>query len=384
MIAAFMQHLEEAKKDPALNAELLGTVGTLLSQAYSIDLKNPATLERYPTNGLALPDVFIAGRNALLRNQASNGGVAERTTETKSEDDVAFEKFVKRLKRTTNFFGDTEDGSEEYLRRLERARAKFNERRKEKKSENAPPMPETPPAPKAEVSAEVKQEADAIKLEGNAHLKAGDFDKAVECYTRCIQLDGSNAVYYGNRAAAKMHLKQYSSAVDDSKMAISINSKYARAHERLASCYRSLGMDDLELETLQNAVTEHPGNEQLAQLLSDAQGRKAAATREPGGADDLPGFPGTMPSPEQMSTMAESMGLNISPEMVQNFMSSPMGAQVQSALRGDNPAMAAMMQQGMQAMMNNPQAAQEQLKSMMGGGSNVPGTGGDGDEGAQN
>ena len=36
-------------------------------------------------------------------------------------------------------------------------------------------------------------------LAGNAHLKNGDVDKAVECYSKAIELDPTNATYFCNR-----------------------------------------------------------------------------------------------------------------------------------------------------------------------------------------
>lgn len=386
MVAAFVQYLEDCKKDPGANAELLTTLRGLVSQAFSLDLTNPAVQKQYPTNSLHLPDVYMAGRAALLGKDQADGAVAGGSTVTGkalSEDDIAFDKFVKRLKKTTKFFGDAEEGSDEYNRRLDRARVKFDERRKEKSSEAAAPADTDSPMPAAEVDTEARKEADKVKLEGNAFLKAKDFDKAVECYSKCIELDGTNAIYYGNRAAAKMHLKEFSSAVDDCKMAISIDKTYVRAHERLASAYRSLDMDEKELEVLENAVATHPTNEQLVKLLKDAKsrGEEVATRAPPGGAGGFPGFPGMpgmpgmgpggeMPSPDQMAQMAQSLGLNISPDLVKNFMSSPMGAQMQSAMKGENPAMMEMMSQGLEAMKNDPASLQEKMNAVLGGAGN--------------
>lgn len=341
-IAAVLQYLEEAQRDKSLDANLLQSAATALKEAYNI------TDAERPTHGLSLSDVYAAGVEALAGS--------------KNEDDAGFDKFVKRLKRTTAFFDGVEEGSEEYVRRIGKARSKFDARRKEKvesppREAKAASAEEPEPAVPAPTE-EARREADELKQKGNALLKARDFDKAVECYTQCIALDGTNAVYYANRAAAKMHLKEYAAAADDCKIAVSIDETYARAHERLASAYRALGMDDLELEALQHAITLHPNHATLKRMLSEAEARSGSDSNGDGG----------LPSADQLADMASGMGMpNLSPEMIQQFLASPMGAQMASAMRGDNPAMAAMMQQGMQSMMNNPEAMAQAMQAMMGG-----------------
>ncbi len=361
---AVLQHLEAAQTGSSANSDALMQAHKLLAEAYSIDVNDAELRSKYPTNNLSLPDVYMAGRKSLLEQG------------TKSTD-PAFTNFLNRLKGT-KFFAGVEEGSEEYLRRVEKARKKFEERpRGTPESPTAVPTTQNKEVPV--VDEKTRAEADALKMEGNAQLKAGEFTKAAETYSKCIALDGTNAIYYGNRAAAKMHMKEYASAVDDCKLAISIDSGYARAHERLASAYRQLGMEEAEMEALETAVRIHPDNAQLAKMMEAAKARKAPAA--PSGMPDLSalgGGEGGMPDLEQLAGMASSMGLpNVSPEMISGFMNSPMGAQMAQAMAGNNPAMAqmleavkanpAMMTQAMEAMKNNPAMMAQAMNSMMGG-----------------
>ena len=57
------------------------------------------------------------------------------------------------------------------------------------------------PAPVAEPVLD-KAKAEALKGEGNKMLAAKNFAQAIEKYTAAIAADGTNAVYYANRAAA--------------------------------------------------------------------------------------------------------------------------------------------------------------------------------------
>lgn len=52
---------------------------------------------------------------------------------------------------------------------------------------------------------QTEQPGEGAKGEGNTAFSAGNFDEAVRCYSRAIQADSSNPVYYSNRAMA--HLK---------------------------------------------------------------------------------------------------------------------------------------------------------------------------------
>jgi serine/threonine-protein phosphatase 5 len=45
-----------------------------------------------------------------------------------------------------------------------------------------------------------KEEAVAFKNQGNEAIKAHDWQKAIELYTRAIELDPTQALFYSNRA----------------------------------------------------------------------------------------------------------------------------------------------------------------------------------------
>ena len=44
-----------------------------------------------------------------------------------------------------------------------------------------------------------RDQAESLKRQGNDHMKDEEFDKAIDCYSRAIAIDGGNAVYYCNR-----------------------------------------------------------------------------------------------------------------------------------------------------------------------------------------
>ncbi|KAK9862560.1 hypothetical protein WJX84_007717, partial [Apatococcus fuscideae] len=84
-------------------------------------------------------------------------------------------------------------------------------------------------------------DADKEKLKGNEQLKQGNTELAYSSYSRAIALAPDQAVYYGNRAAAAITLKQYKQAVADGMKAVELDSKYVRGFTRAAKAHLCMG-----------------------------------------------------------------------------------------------------------------------------------------------
>ena len=91
-----------------------------------------------------------------------------------------------------------------------------------------------------EATAETKAEAERLKNEGNALMKQEKHHEALANYTKAIQLDGRNAVYYCNRAAVHSKLGNHALAIKDCNSALSIDPSYSKAYGRLGLAYSSL------------------------------------------------------------------------------------------------------------------------------------------------
>lgn len=55
---------------------------------------------------------------------------------------------------------------------------------------------------------ETNQKAEHLKAQGNELHQKGQYQAAYRKYTAAINEDGGNAVYYANRAASSLALKQ--------------------------------------------------------------------------------------------------------------------------------------------------------------------------------
>lgn len=110
---------------------------------------------------------------------------------------------------------------------------------------SAPKMPEqqknttsstTSTAKKQETPAVPEHER--IKNEGNYFYKEKNFQKALECYNKAIELEPSEVLYYNNKAAVYIELKDLENALLATDSALDAAEKYSvKDFMRIAKIY---------------------------------------------------------------------------------------------------------------------------------------------------
>lgn len=72
-------------------------------------------------------------------------------------------------------------------------------------------------------------------------LAAKDYENAVKYYTQAIELNPTNAIYYGNRSLAYLRTECYGYALADATKSIELDKKYIKGYYRRATSNMALG-----------------------------------------------------------------------------------------------------------------------------------------------
>lgn len=164
------------------------------------------------------------------------------------------------------------DEAEEEYTRLKMAQAKISE---EGTAEASPTSIES------ELDSNISSEdAQALKVEGNALYKSADYKEAIEKYssaaTSAHATDDDRAVYLANRAAAYLKLQQFDNVVKDATEALKLRPSYFKALARRREAnealkhWRSAWEDAKELKESQAQIRR-------LQLLADEKDKKDTA-----------------------------------------------------------------------------------------------------------
>jgi len=346
-----LKQLKEAEDSLGVDErEGLQVAVECLSNTFKVNLEGPdSTAYSLP---VSLREIFEAGCKQLcpeaLDTLTSNLNETEESKEA-FEDSEHFKKFLKSV-TDRGYFAEFKAGTPEYSQRYKKVLAKYKDRFGDKVKKDTDDKDESP---------ENSRVADELKAEGNALLKSGSHNEALEKYTKAIELcqTGPNShIYYCNRAAVYLILQKYEEAASDCSASIALKSDYVKAHSRLAQAYLSMGRQSEASDAANAALALDPNNAAAKSVLAST-GNVANPMGQGGG--NLPDMMGQM--------------MNENPEMKENMMKMREemlsgGGMPDIASMMNNPAMMNLAQSMMQnpAMMN----AAQQMMSQFGGGSN--------------
>uniref|UniRef100_A0A8C9UZ67 Small glutamine-rich tetratricopeptide repeat-containing protein beta n=1 Tax=Scleropages formosus TaxID=113540 RepID=A0A8C9UZ67_SCLFO len=127
-------------------------------------------------------------------------------------------------------------------------------------------------------SPEDTERAEQLKNEGNNHMKEENYTSAVECYTKAIDLDLRNAVYYCNRAAAHSKLGNYTEATVDCERAIGIDPTYSKAYGRMGLALTAKHKYPEAITYFKKALLLDPDNDTYKSNLKIAEQKQKEAS----------------------------------------------------------------------------------------------------------
>lgn len=110
-----------------------------------------------------------------------------------------------------------------------------------------------------------------FKALGNAALQAGNFSQAIECYTKAINIDGSNHVYYSNRSAAYLSSGDAHNALDDANACLGLNPEFSKGFSRKGAALHALKRFNDSIATYEQGLTKFPDDPALKKGLDQVR-----------------------------------------------------------------------------------------------------------------
>ncbi|KLP14335.1 tetratricopeptide repeat protein 2 [Fusarium fujikuroi] len=108
-----------------------------------------------------------------------------------------------------------------------------------------------------------EEDAEAYKAAGNRFFKEKNYYKAIEQYSKAVDLFPFSATYLGNRAAAYMSNGQYEHALEDCSRAADYDPQNAKILLRLARIYTAMGRPEEAMTTF-NRIDPPPSAKDMA------------------------------------------------------------------------------------------------------------------------
>mmetsp|Transcript_16644 Transcript_16644/g.49794 ORF Transcript_16644/g.49794 Transcript_16644/m.49794 type:complete len:583 (-) Transcript_16644:8-1756(-) len=179
-----------------------------------------------------------------------------------------------------------------------------------------------------------------FKNEGNKAFAAKDYEKAIECFTKAIELDDSDHVFFSNRSAVYATTQQYQNALKDAEKVIELKADWPKGYLRKAAALHGLGRMEDAQETYEAGLKIDPNDAALKSGLQRLmeQGRRqgaqsmAALFADPVVIAELKADPKTAALMAQPGVDAMLADITANPDHLNNYMQNPILMQVLSAV----------------------------------------------------
>ncbi|XP_050413091.2 RNA polymerase II-associated protein 3 [Patella vulgata] len=126
----------------------------------------------------------------------------------------------------------------------------------------------------------LQQQAIEEKNKGNEYFKKGEYEQAVEWYSKGILSDPTNALLPGNRAMALLKLERYAAAESDATQAIQLDPLYIKSYLRRATARVGLQKFDLAKDDYQRILNLEPQNKAAKTELAKLEKELSRSTQD--------------------------------------------------------------------------------------------------------
>jgi serine/threonine-protein phosphatase 5 len=113
--------------------------------------------------------------------------------------------------------------------------------------------------------------AEEFKSQANEAFKGHKYSSAIDLYTKAIELNSNNAVYWANRAFAHTKLEEYGSAIQDASKAIEVDSRYSKGYYRRGAAYLAMGKFKDALKDFQQVKRLSPNDPDATRKLKECE-----------------------------------------------------------------------------------------------------------------
>lgn len=115
------------------------------------------------------------------------------------------------------------------------------------------------------------EQAVALKDQGNELFKAKKYPQAIDYYTQAIEMDGTVASFYTNRAQAYIKSEGFGAALLDANMALSIDNTFVKAYYRRATARYCLGKPKEALKDYKAVAQARPNDKGAAKKAKEVE-----------------------------------------------------------------------------------------------------------------
>jgi len=127
------------------------------------------------------------------------------------------------------------------------------------------------------------EEAEQFKAAGNKALQSGNLTEAIENYTKAINADGTNHVYYSNRSAAYLKKGDANNALEDALSTIAINPEFSKGYSRKGAALHTLKRYNDAIAAYEEGLAKFANDAALKKGLEEAKRDKDGPPRGFGG-----------------------------------------------------------------------------------------------------
>eukprot|EP00522_Entomoneis_paludosa_P015465 CAMPEP_0172443494 /NCGR_PEP_ID=MMETSP1065-20121228/3741_1 /TAXON_ID=265537 /ORGANISM="Amphiprora paludosa, Strain CCMP125" /LENGTH=582 /DNA_ID=CAMNT_0013193751 /DNA_START=60 /DNA_END=1808 /DNA_ORIENTATION=- len=144
--------------------------------------------------------------------------------------------------------------------------------------------------------------AEEFKAKGNAALQAGNTSEAIEFYSKAINADGSNHVYFSNRSAAYLKMGDANNALEDANSCIGLNPDFAKGYSRKGAALHALKRYNDSIAAYDEGLQKFPNDAGIKKGMDDVKREKENPMGTGGGGGAMGA--NSMFSPEMLAQMS--------------------------------------------------------------------------------